>query len=85
MSDYVLGNGNMSVSMGTFTKLELPYIRIANIEAGKKIGENLLEQEVKETEIVTILVKNLEGLAVLEKAVKMAKAKLKETNKRTGL
>lgn len=85
MSEYVLGNGNMSISMGTFTKLDLPYIRIANIESGKKIGENLLDQDVEETEVVTILIKNLAGLAVLEKAVKMAKAKLKETNKRTGL
>lgn len=85
MSEYVLGNGNMSISMGIFTKSDLPYIRIANIEPGKKIGENLLDQDIEETEVVTILVKNLAGLAVLEKAVKMAKAKLKETNKRTGL
>lgn len=85
MKKYVLGSGVTSITGGRLKEIDMPFIRFARIEEGKKVGEDLLGTDVEETDECTIIIKNLAGLAVLEKAVKIAKKNLKESNKRTGL
>ena len=85
MKHYVLGSGTTSITGGRLKEIDMPFIRFARIEEGKKIGEDLLGTNTLETDECTIIIKNLAGLAVLEKAVKIAKKNLKESNKRTGI
>lgn len=85
MKQYVLGSGVTSITGGILKEIDMPFIIFARIEEGKKVGEDLLCTNTEETDKCIIIIKNLSGLAVLEKAVKIAKNNLKESNKRTGL
>ena len=82
MKKYVIGNGNTCITSGIFKEIEIPFIAISNIEEGKSVGDDLLNTQIEEANRTVILIKNLEGLAVLEKALKLVKAKLKEQNVR---
>jgi hypothetical protein len=80
---YVLGRGEVSIGVGIVKENKVPVIRIGKIEGGFAVGESLLGKQVPETESSFIVIENLEGLKVLEEAVKLAKKQLKgKSNKK---
>jgi len=74
---YVFGNAEISVGSGYKTLCKTPFIKIGKIERQPKIGFDLLQHPTDESETIMLQFKNLEGLAVLEKAVKNVKKQLK--------
>jgi len=78
---YFLGNGKVSITKGIVHELDIPFIKIAILEKQSKIGSDLMHSDLQEHSETTIYVKNLEGLAVLEKMVKEVKKTLKKQNK----
>ena len=80
---YVLGNGKIAISVGKLKELEIPFIKLELIESDSfKVGEDILNPEIETHSSTSIIFKNLEGLAVLEKAIKHAKKQLKQQNKK---
>jgi len=80
---YVLGNGKTAISAGELTELEIPFIKLELIENKSfKVGEDISNTEIETHSSTSIIFKNLEGLAVLEKAIKYAKKQLKQQNKK---
>ena len=61
----------------------LPFVKLELIESDSfKVGEDVLNTEIETHSSTSIIFKNLEGLAVLEKAIKHAKKQLKQQNKK---
>ena len=80
---YVLGNGKTAISAGKLTELEIPFVKLELVESDSfKVGECILNTEIETHSSTSIVFKNLEGLAVLEKAIKHAKKQLKQQNKK---
>ena len=75
---YILGNGKTAISMGNLEELDIPYIKLENLENKLKIGADLLESKAISNNPTMIVIKNLEGLAVLEKMIKAVKKQLKQ-------
>lgn len=61
----VAGDGNIAFGMGFESILKLPLITISALEEPQEIGTDVVD--VENEEILTILFKNVESLAVLEK------------------
>lgn len=78
MTHYVLGRGEVAISMGVHRESNVPFIRLGKIEGDFKTGEDLLEKSVEKTNKSFIFIENLEGLAVLELAIAEAKKHLQE-------
>ena len=64
--------------MGVLEELDIPYIKLENLENKLKIGADLLENKAVSNNPTMIVIKNLEGLAVLEKMIKAVKKQLKQ-------
>ena len=75
---YILGNGKTAISMGNLKELDIPFIKLENLENKLKIGADLLESKAVSNNPTMIVIKNLEGLAVLEKMIKAVKKQLKQ-------
>jgi hypothetical protein len=75
---YVIGNGKTAISMGSLKELDIPYIQFENLENKNEIGKDLLNSKEISTNPTMIVIKNLEGLAVLEKMIKEVKKQLKQ-------
>lgn len=75
---YVIGNGETAISMGSLKELDIPYIQFENLDNKKLIGVDLLNSKEISTNPTMIVIKNLEGLAVLEKMIKAVKKQLKQ-------
>lgn len=81
MTKYVLGNGKTSITKGTIKELEIPYLVFENLEGQFKIGEDILKNENAQKENPTmIIIKNLDGLAVLKLLIKQVEKQLKQQN-----
>jgi len=81
--NYTLGNAKTAISAGRITELDIPYISFELIESNDfKIKDSLLGTDAVTTNKTVVFIKNLEGLSVLEKALKIVKARLKEQNKK---
>jgi len=78
---YVFGNAEVCVGAGYRKGCKTPFISIGRIEQQEKIGVNLLNTKTFEEDKTVLLFKNLESLAILEKAIKNTKRILKEQNK----
>jgi hypothetical protein len=78
---YVLGNGKTGIKMGSIQDLDIPFIQFETLENPLKIGSDI-PYEVKGTNETMIIIKNLEGLAVLEYLIKKVKKQLKQQNKK---
>jgi len=70
---YKLGKAEVAIGLRKHKESGKPIITIARIPEGHTVGDDLRNTDVEETDGIAIIVENLEGLAVLEKAVKMAK------------
>jgi hypothetical protein len=81
--NYTIGNAKTSIGAGLIKDLEMPYISIEKIQEGSfNIGDSVRGKEISVSDKTTIFIKNLEGLAVLEKAIKHVKKQLKQQNKK---
>ncbi len=78
---YVFGNAELAIGSGHKVLCKTPFIKISKIKRQKKIGFDLLDNPTEETECVMLQFKNLESLAVLEKAIKNVKKQLKALEK----
>ena len=78
---YVLGNGKVSITKGNINELDIPFIMFAVLENAHTISSDLLNSNEPEHSETMILIKNLEGLAVLEYMIKAVKKQLKQQNK----
>jgi hypothetical protein len=79
---HILDIGETLISVGLDVKTKTPCIKLEQMKKAKTIGENLLGKEISVAPSTTIIIKNLEGLAVLEKAIKIVKKQLKKQNKK---
>jgi len=78
---YVLGNGKTAISKGSIEELDIPFIQFEVLENEKlKIGDDCSLDDCKYPTI--IIIKNLEGLSVLESLIKKVKKQLKKQNKK---
>lgn len=80
---YILGNGKTAITKGNIDELDIPFIRFEVLKNDKlKVGADLIESEEIAHTPTTIVIKNLEGLAVLEYMIKAVKKQLKKQNKK---
>lgn len=79
--NHILGIGETVVSAGYDASTKTPWIKLEQMEQPMKIGKNLLDEPVYVLPGTRIVVKNLEGLAILEEAIKHVKKQLKSQNK----
>lgn len=81
---YVLGLGKTEVLAGKESLTETSFISFGKlIKQDYKVGDDLLQiQEETSQNKTAIFIKNLEGLKVLEKSIKIVKKNIKEQNKK---
>ena len=85
IKEYTIGEGVTSVGAGKRTSKETKelldcFIIFADIEK-TDIGRDLLGEDVPESNFVRLNIKNLEGLAVVEKAIQTVGKILEENGK----
>jgi len=79
---YVFGNAETSVGFGKTTDLKNPFVSIAKLQTpANYIKEDILNSDIKESEKIILLFKNIQGLEVLEKMVKEARKEFKKQSK----
>jgi hypothetical protein len=82
MKSHVLGIGKTAITYGNRKDCKTKFISFLEIEEEPiKIGTDILETPLNLGEPTYIFVKNLEGLAVLEKLIKALKKDLKKEKK----
>jgi len=76
---FILGIAETAIAQGHETNTKTQFICFENIEDTKfKVGENILNKDFHGGNKVFIIIKNLEGLSVLERMVKEVKKNLKK-------
>lgn len=78
---FILGKAKTAIACGFETTTETQFISFTELKESQfRVGESLLnsEKDYKEGNTTILIIKNLEGLAVLEKMIKCVKSKLKE-------
>lgn len=81
---FILGKAKTAIACGFEKTTETQFISFTEIkETPFKVGEDILNSKKKfiEGHTTILMVKNLEGLAVLERAIKSVKRKLKDEKK----
>ena len=76
---FILGKAKTAIASGFEKTTETPFISFTEIKKSPfKVGEDMLNsnKEFEEGYTTVLIVKNLEGLAVLERAIKLTKQKL---------
>ena len=80
-NQYMLGLGKVAISVQKNKVTEIPSISVSKISKSFKVGENIMNIETEESETILLSFRNLEGLKVMEEAIKHVKGILKEQNK----
>ncbi len=70
----IAGDGDLSIGMGVEKNTDLPYISIRQLLEPVEVGSDTLSKE--SIELLTILFKNLESLAVVEEACRLVRERL---------
>lgn len=78
---YVMGNGKVSLGVGSLSNSDIPFISVAKMEKAQKVGSSLVASEVDEQEITILSFKNIEGFNVFKKAMNKVEKTLKKQSK----
>lgn len=77
-NEYILGYGKVSIEVVRNLTTNKMAIKISDLVSNHQVGENLKGNDnVLEKNTTRIYIDNIEGLSVLEKAIKAVRKKLK--------